>query len=69
MWEYIAFQLWEFVGGPLRSDRDWKPADPINDAGGAACLLNARGAESWSWSRSFRSTTPTPAMAPPTSPT
>ena len=48
MWEYIAFQLWEFVGGPLRSDRDWKPADPMNDAGGAACLLNARGAESWS---------------------
>jgi hypothetical protein len=47
MWEYLAFQLWDFVGGALRSDRDWKPADPMNDAGGAAGLLNARGAEGW----------------------
>ena len=35
MWKYIAFQLWEFMGGPLRPDRDWKPADSRNDAGGA----------------------------------
>lgn len=45
MWEYIAFQLWDFMGGPLRSNRDWKPADPMKDAGGATCPLNARGAE------------------------
>ena len=47
MWEYIALQLWEFMGGSLRFDRDWKPARPMNDAGGAACLLNPRGAEGW----------------------
>jgi hypothetical protein len=47
MAEYIAFQLWAFMGGPLRPDRDWKPADSMNDAGGAACLFNARGAEGW----------------------
>ena len=47
MWEYIAFQLWEFVGVPLRGGRNWVPADPMNDAGGAAGLLNARVAEGW----------------------
>jgi hypothetical protein len=45
MWEYTVFRLWEYVGGPLRSDRDWRAADPMNDTGGTAGLLNARGAE------------------------
>ncbi len=47
MWEYIVFRLWEYVGGPLRSDREWRSADPTNDAGGTAGLLNARGADGW----------------------
>ena len=36
MWEYTAFRLWEYVS-----------AEPMNDAGGTAGLLNARGAEGW----------------------
>jgi len=47
MWEYIALQLWEFVGASLRSDRNWIATDSMNDAGGASGLLNARGAEGW----------------------
>ena len=47
MWEYIALQLWEFVGASLRSDRNWIATDSMNDASGAAGLLNARGAEAW----------------------
>ena len=46
-WEYIAFRLWNYVGGPLRSPRHSTAAEPMNDAGGAAGLLNARGAEGW----------------------
>lgn len=47
MWEYIVFRLWEYVAGPLRSDRDWRSAEPMTDTAGAAGLLNARGAEGW----------------------
>ena len=45
MWEYTVFRLWEYVGGPLRSDRDWRVADPMNGTGGTVGLLTARGAE------------------------
>ena len=32
--ERTVFRLWEYLGGPLRSDRDWHAADPMNDTGG-----------------------------------
>ena len=46
-WEYLAFKLWSYVGAPLRSGSGWPIAEPMNDAGGAAGLLNAHGAEGW----------------------
>ena len=57
-WEYTAFRLGAYVGGPLRSDRDWGAADPMNDAGGAAALLNARDAEGWGLVRVVRQDDP-----------
>jgi hypothetical protein len=47
MWEYIVFQLWDFVGGPFWTDRDPRSAEPMNDTAGTAGLLNARGAQGW----------------------
>jgi len=47
MWEYIAFRLWEIVGGPQEATVTPNAADQANDAAGAAGLRNARGAERW----------------------
>jgi hypothetical protein len=47
MCEYAVFRLWEFVGSPFTTGGDPRSAEPMNDAAGAAGLLNARGAEGW----------------------
>jgi hypothetical protein len=47
MWEYAVFRLWEFVDGPFTTGGDPRSGEPMNDAAGAAGLLNARGAEGW----------------------